>query len=87
MPRLTIPVVFAKLLLFSLRAIFPLAEGEAKTMAKYLDPKAELTFKKAWGEHKHLVKSSLGALLPLDKGNKIKSIEYLPSELTPRAHH
>ena len=56
-------------------------------MAKYLDPKAELTFKKAWGEHKHFVKSSLGALLPLDKGNKIKSIEYLPSELTPRAHH
>ena len=53
-------------------------------MAKYLDPKADLTFKKVFGEHKHLVISFLNALLPLDKGKKIKSIEYLPSEMTPR---
>ena len=53
-------------------------------MAKYLDPKADVTFKKVFGEHKHLVISFLNALLPLDKGKKIKTIEYLPSEMTPR---
>ena len=53
-------------------------------MAKYLDPKADLTFKKVFGEHKNLVISFLNALLPLDKGKEIKTIEYLPSEMTPR---
>ena len=53
-------------------------------MARYLDPKADLTFKKVFGEHKHLVISLLNALLPLDPGKKIESIEYLPSELVPR---
>ncbi len=53
-------------------------------MAKYLDPKADLTFKKVFGEHKNLVISFLNALLPLDEGKKIKTIEYLPSEMTPR---
>ena len=37
-------------------------------MAKYLDPKADVTFKKVFGEHKNLVMSLLNALLPLDKG-------------------
>ena len=31
-------------------------------MAKYLDPKADLTFKKVFGEHKELVISFLNAL-------------------------
>ena len=31
---------------------------------KYLDPKADLTFKKVFGEHPELVKSLLNALLP-----------------------
>ena len=53
-------------------------------MAKYLDPKADLTFKKVFGEHKNLVMSLLNALLPLDEGKKIEAIEYLPSELMPR---
>lgn len=30
-------------------------------MAKYLDPKADLTFKKVFGEHKNLVTSFLNA--------------------------
>ena len=30
-------------------------------MAKYLDPKADLTFKKVFGEHKNLVISFLNA--------------------------
>ena len=53
-------------------------------MAKYLDPKADVTFKKVFGEHKNLVISFLNALLPLDEGKKIMTIEYLPSEMTPR---
>ena len=53
-------------------------------MAKYLDPKADLTFKKVFGEHKNLVISLLNALLPLDEGKQVESIEYLPSEIVPR---
>ena len=52
-------------------------------MAKYLDPKADLTFKKMFGEHPDLVISLLNALLPLDEGKKITDIEYLPAEMTP----
>ena len=47
-------------------------------MAKrYLDPKADLTFKKVFGEHPDLVISLLNALLPLKKGEEIQSVEYL----------
>ena len=53
-------------------------------MAKYLDPKADVTFKKVFGEHKNLVISLLNALLPLDEGKQVESIEYLPSEMVPR---
>ena len=53
-------------------------------MAKYLDPKADLTFKKIFGEHPHLVMSLLNALLPLPKGQEIKDIEYLSPERVPR---
>ncbi|MBQ9432386.1 MAG: Rpn family recombination-promoting nuclease/putative transposase [Kiritimatiellae bacterium] len=53
-------------------------------MARYLDPKADVTFKKVFGEHKNLVMSLLNALLPLDEGKQVESIEYLPSELVPR---
>ena len=53
-------------------------------MAKYLDPKADVTFKKVFGEHKNLVMSLLNALLPLDEGKQVESIEYLPSEMVPR---
>ena len=51
---------------------------------KYLDPKADVTFKKVFGEHKNLLISFLNALLPLDEGKQIVSIEYLPPELVPR---
>ena len=53
-------------------------------MSRFLDPKADLTFKKVFGEHKHLVMSLLNALLPLEEGRKVESIEYLPPEMTPR---
>ena len=53
-------------------------------MAKYLDPKADLTFKKIFGEHPDLVMSLLNALLPLDEGKEITDIHYLSPERVPR---
>ena len=52
-------------------------------MAKYLDPKADLTFKKVFGEHPDLLRSFLNALLPFKDGDYIETIEYLPEELVP----
>ena len=53
------------------------------TNIKYLDPKADLTFKKIFGNHPDLLISLLNALLPLKKDQRIQSIEYLPTELVP----
>ena len=50
---------------------------------RYLDPKADLTFKKVFGEHKDLLISLLNALLPLSGDEQVKSVEYLPAELVP----
>lgn len=57
-------------------------------MAKYLDPKADLTFKKVFAEHKELMISFLNALLPLQKGKEIVSMERLEdgSPLAPFSH-
>ena len=54
-------------------------------MAKrYLDPKADLTFKKVFGEHPDLVISLLNALLPFQtKEEEIQSVEYLTPEMVP----
>jgi len=52
-------------------------------MSKYLDPKADLTFKKVFGEHPNLVLSLLNALLPLPDGMEIKTVEYLSPENVP----
>lgn len=52
-------------------------------MSRYLDPKADLTFKKVFAEHKDLMISFLNALLPLKAGEEVKEIEYLPVELVP----
>jgi len=52
-------------------------------MAKYLDPKADLTFKKVFGKNKRLVMSLLNALLPLPDDMKITDVEYLSSENIP----
>ena len=49
----------------------------------YLDPKADLTFKRVFGEHPDLVISLLNALLPLKKGEEIQSVEYLTPEMVP----
>ena len=50
---------------------------------RYLDPKADLTFKHVFGEHPDLVISLLNALLPLKPRHEIREIEYLPAELVP----
>lgn len=50
---------------------------------KYLNPRADLTFKRIFGEHPDLVISLLNALLPLKAGEEISEIEYLPSEIVP----
>ena len=52
---------------------------------KYLDPKADLTFKKVFGEHPELVKSLLNALLPFkSKEEEITSVTYLTPEMVPQ---
>ena len=48
-----------------------------------MNPKADLTFKKVFGEHEDLVMSLLNALLPLDEGKQIEHVEYLTSEMVP----
>ena len=50
---------------------------------KYLNPKADLTFKLIFGEHPDLVMSLLNALLPLDADGQIEHVEYLTPEMVP----
>ena len=52
-------------------------------MPKYLDPKADIVFKKIFGDHPHLLKSLLNAVLPLEDDNPIVEHEALPSEQVP----
>ena len=54
-----------------------------ETIIKYLDPKADLTFKKIFGNHPARLISLLNALLPLCDDEQIHEIEYLPTELVP----
>ena len=52
---------------------------------RYLSPKADLTFKKVFGEHPDLIISFLNALLPLDEPEEeITWVEYLNPELVPQ---
>lgn len=50
---------------------------------KYLSPKADLTFKLVFGEHKDLAMSLLNALLPLAEDEQITSLEYATPEMIP----
>jgi predicted transposase/invertase (TIGR01784 family) len=52
-------------------------------MAHYLDPKNDFIFKRIFGEHPDLLISFLNALMPLEPGKEIESVEYLPNELVP----
>ena len=50
---------------------------------KYLDPKADFTFKKIFCNHPKRLVSLLNALRPLSEEEQIHEIEYLPTELVP----
>ena len=52
-------------------------------MARYLDPRNDLTFKRIFGEHPDLLLSFLNALMPLPPNRLIEEIEYLPPEQVP----
>lgn len=52
-------------------------------MARYLDPKADVVFKKIFGEHPKLLISFLNAVLPLENEAPIIELEYLPQEHIP----
>ena len=50
-------------------------------MASYLDPKNDLTFKRVFGQHKHLCISLINSMIQFE--NPIVSIEYDTGELIP----
>jgi len=52
-------------------------------MSKYLDPKADVVFKKIFGDHPHLLISFLNAVLPLASDSPIVTLSYLPTEQVP----
>ena len=52
-------------------------------MARYLDPKNDLTFKRIFGENPDLLIGFLNALIPLSPDRLIKEIEYLSPEQVP----
>ena len=52
-------------------------------MSRYLDPKADVVFKKIFGDHPHLLMSFLNAVLPLPVDSPIVELTYLPSEQVP----
>ena len=61
------------------------AEKKERLM-KYLDPKADLTFKKVFGEHPELVKSLLNALLSFkSEEEEITSVTYLTPEMMTKS--
>ena len=59
------------------------AKENAGMSGKYLDPKADMTFKLVFGEHPDLVMSLLNALLPLADDGQITSVEYMTPEMVP----
>ena len=52
-------------------------------MARYLDPKNDLIFKRVFGEHPDLLIGFLNALMPLAADRQIAEVEYLPTEQVP----
>lgn len=58
-------------------------KGDETMKVKYLNPKADLTFKLVFGEHADLMMSLLNALLPLADNEQITHVEYINPELVP----
>jgi len=51
---------------------------------RFLDPKADVVFKKIFGQHPDLIKSFLNGILPISEGRLIESVTYLTPEQCPR---
>ena len=51
---------------------------------RFLDPKADVVFKKIFGQHPNLIRSFLNGILPLSPDRLIKTIEYITPEQSPR---
>jgi hypothetical protein len=49
-------------------------------MARYLNQKNDVPFKRIFGEHPDLLINFLNALMPFENGRIIESIEYLSPE-------
>jgi len=58
---------------------------KSKNMARYLDPKNDLIFKRVFGEHPKLLQSFLNAIMPLKQGIYIEELHYLPPEQVPHS--
>jgi predicted transposase/invertase (TIGR01784 family) len=54
-------------------------------MARYLDPKNDLTFKRVFADHPALLIKFLNAVMPFEPDRFIEWIEYLPSEMVPES--
>jgi len=52
-------------------------------MSRYLDPKADVVFKKIFGDHPKILISFLNALLPIPNDSPIVSLSYLQNEQVP----
>jgi predicted transposase/invertase (TIGR01784 family) len=53
-------------------------------MARFLDPRSDLVFKRIFGEHPEILLEFLNTMLPFeDEGEFITSLEYLPAEQVP----
>ena len=52
-------------------------------MARYLDPKNDLTFKRIFGEHPKLLMTFLNAVMPFEPDRFVQEITYLPAEMIP----
>jgi predicted transposase/invertase (TIGR01784 family) len=53
-------------------------------MTKYLDPIQDVAFWLIFNRHKHLCKSLLNSMLPLEAGQQIVELEYLQPEMAPK---
>ena len=53
------------------------------TYKKYLDPKNDLTFRRIFGEHPHIMKSFLNSVLPLQKEQYITELTYEDPAMLP----
>ncbi len=51
--------------------------------SKYLDPKNDLTFRKIFGEHPHIMKSFLNSVMPFEEDRYIESLVYQDPAMIP----